>query len=68
MAASSDVADLDEIDFDLTTDTLKERIKQALARARRMALARRKLLLEELAIIEGEYDLPRTKPSRHREH
>lgn len=66
MAPSSDVADLDD-DFDLPAETLKERIKKELARVRRLALMRRKLLLEELAAIEGEYNLPRTKPSRHKE-
>lgn len=63
MPANSDAALPD--DFDLPVETLKERIKKELARVKRLALLRRKLILEELAAIEGEYDLPRTKPARH---
>lgn len=55
----------DPEDFDVPADTLKERIRKELARLKRLALLRRRLILEELAAIEGEYDLPRTKPSRH---
>lgn len=65
MAATDAIAELDE--FDLPAEPLAERIKQELARVRRLALMRRKLLLEELAAIEGEYNLPRTKPSRHKD-
>lgn len=71
MAATSDAADLEQADeLDLTADllTLPERIKKELARVRRLAMMRRKLILEELAAIEGEYNLPRTKPARHKEH
>lgn len=66
MAAISDVADLED-DFDLPAESLSQRIKQELARVRRLAMMRRKLLLEELAAIEGEYNLPRTKPARHKD-
>lgn len=62
---SSDGLGPDPEDIDLPLDTLKERIVKEIARVRRLALLRRRLILEELAAIEGEYDLPRTKPSRH---
>ena len=47
-------------------DSLKNLFNSEKARQRRLALKKRELLLNELAALEDEYELPRTKPARHK--
>ena len=57
----------DPEDYSSPIEHLKQMLDAERARTTRLAMKRREALLLELANIEDEYGLPRTKPARHKD-
>lgn len=64
MSSSDDSPDPE--DYASPFEQFIDLLKKEQARQKRLALKRREILLAELASIEDEYGLPRTKLARHK--